>query len=178
MIDMNMPAENTTATAACGDGRRLTVASRLATVMDMHARVAIDFTHRTSVAARPPTRRVAGRGMLGQVEEVTRAIELLAWRGCPSYPVAKRQLRGILADLGLTDVQVAHSWIEDDETAVARRFVGSPTFRVDDEDLIPVDANDVYGLTCRVYLLADGRYSPTPDPEELRRAVAARFLNP
>jgi len=106
---------------------------------------------------------------------VTRTIELLAWSGCPSHPVAERQLRGILADLGLTDVQVTRTWIEDDETAVRRRFAGSPTFRVDDEDLIPVDANDAYGLTCRVYVLADGRYSPTPDLEELRRAVAARF---
>jgi hypothetical protein len=109
------------------------------------------------------------------VEGVMRAIELLAWSGCPSHPVAERQLRGILADLGLADVEVTHTWIEDDEAAVRRRFVGSPTFRVDDEDLIPVDANDVYGLTCRVYRLADGRYSPTPDVEELRRAVAARF---
>lgn len=106
---------------------------------------------------------------------MTRTIELLAWSGCPSHPVAERQLRGILADLGLTDVQVTRTWIEDDETAVRRRFAGSPTFRVDDEDLIPVDANDAYGLTCRVYVLADGRYSPTPDLEELRRAVAARF---
>ncbi len=106
---------------------------------------------------------------------MTRAIELLAWSGCQSHPVAERQLRGILAELGLTDVQVTYTWIEDDEAAVRRRFVGSPTFRVDDEDLIPAGADDDYGLTCRLYRLADGRYSPTPDLGELRRAVAARF---
>jgi hypothetical protein len=106
-----------------------------------------------------------------------RAVELLAWRGCPSHPAAEQMVRGILADLGLTDVPVELSWIEDEQTAARRRFVGSPTFRVDDTELIPVDASDKYGLTCRVYQLADGRFSPTPDPGELRQAVAARFVS-
>jgi hypothetical protein len=65
--------------------------------------------------------------------------------------------------------------VEDEEMAVRRRFVGSPSFRVDDTELIPVDASDKYGLTCRVYQLADGRFSPTPDPGHLRQAVAAHF---
>lgn len=104
-----------------------------------------------------------------------RAVELLAWSGCPSHPAAEQLMRGILADLGLGDVPVQLTWIEDELTADRRRFAGSPTFRVDDEELIPVDASDAYGLTCRVYQLADGRFSPTPDPGQLRRAVAARF---
>lgn len=102
-------------------------------------------------------------------------VELLAWSGCPSHPAAEQMMRGILDDLGLTGVPVELSWIEDDDMAVRRRFVGSPSFRVDDTELIPVDATDKYGLTCRVYQLADGRFSPTPDPGELRQAVAARF---
>lgn len=106
---------------------------------------------------------------------MTRAVELLAWSGCPSHPAAEQMMRAILADLGLADVPVQLTWIEDEQTAARRRFVGSPTFRVDDQELIPVDASDRYGLTCRVYQLADGRFSPTPDPGELRRAVAARF---
>jgi hypothetical protein len=116
--------------------------------------------------------------VLDQVEGVMPAIELLAWSGCPSHPAAERQLRAILADLGLTDVRIEYTWIDDDETAMRRRFVGSPTFRVDDEDLIPAGQTDAYGLTCRVYRLADGRYSPVPDAEELRSAVAARFAGP
>jgi hypothetical protein len=104
-----------------------------------------------------------------------RAIELLAWSGCPSHTAAERELRAILDELGLQDVSIFTTWIEDDETAEARRFVGSPTFRMDDEELIPPDPGDTYGLTCRVYHLADGRFSPTPDPEQLRSAVAARL---
>jgi hypothetical protein len=34
---------------------------------------------------------------------------------------------------------------------------------------------DAYALTCRVYRLADGRLSPTPDPAQLAQATAARF---
>lgn len=100
---------------------------------------------------------------------------MLAWSGCPSHPDAQRQMRVILDELGLSDVPIEISWIEDDRTAERRRFVGSPTFRVDDKELIPVDPTDGYGLTCRVYRLADGRFSPTPDPDELRTAVRARL---
>ena len=106
-----------------------------------------------------------------------RAIELLAWSGCPSHTAAERELRGMLGELGLQDVSIFTTWIEDDETAEARLFVGSPTFRVNDEELIPPDPSDAYGLTCRVYRLSDGRFSPTPDPEQLRDAVAARFAS-
>jgi hypothetical protein len=104
-----------------------------------------------------------------------RSIELLAWSGCPSHPAAQRQLREILDELGLSDVSIDISWVEDDDAAERRHFVGSPTFRVDDEELIAADATDTYALTCRVYRLADGRFSPTPDPAQLRDAVRARF---
>lgn len=106
---------------------------------------------------------------------VSPTIELLAWSGCPSHTVAERELRGILHELGLTDVSIVTTWIEDDATAEKRRFVGSPTLRVDDEELIPPDPSDTFALTCRVYRLADGGFSPTPDPEQLRRALADRF---
>jgi hypothetical protein len=111
------------------------------------------------------------------VEEgmTARSVEMLAWSGCPSHPQAQRQMRVILDDLGLTDVAIEVSWIEDDATAQQRRFVGSPTFRVDDVELIPTDAADTYALTCRLYRLADGRFSPTPDPAQLAQATAARF---
>lgn len=104
-----------------------------------------------------------------------RSVEMLAWSGCPSYPEAQRQMREILDDLGLSDVAIEVSWIEDEETAKRRRFVGSPTFRIDDEDLIPADEDDTYALSCRVYRLADGRFSPTPDPAQLAQATAGRL---
>lgn len=107
----------------------------------------------------------------------SRTIELLAWSGCPSHTAAEQELRGILAELGLLDVSVVTTWIEDDATAEERRFVGSPTLRVDDDELIPPDPSDTYALTCRVYRLTDGGFSPTPDADQLRAAVAARFAS-
>jgi hypothetical protein len=106
---------------------------------------------------------------------MSRVIEMLAWSGCPSHPAAEEQLRAILTDAGLADVDIQTTWIEDDETAMARRFIGSPTFRVDGQELIPPGEAGSYGLTCRVYRLADGRYSPLPDTEQLRAAVLDRF---
>ena len=93
-------------------------------------------------------------------------VELLYWEGCPSHPAALAQLREALGE----DVPIAVRAIETDEQAVEERFPGSPTIRVDGADLFPID--DPPSLSCRVYRLADGRFSPTPDPQALREALA------
>jgi hypothetical protein len=95
-------------------------------------------------------------------------VELLYWDGCPSHPEALALLRAILGD----DAPIALREVVSEEQAAAEGFAGSPTIRVDGEDLFPID--DPPGLTCRVYRLADGRYSPTPDPEELRERLRSR----
>ena len=58
--------------------------------------------------------------------------------------------------------------------AARERFPGSPTIRVDGVDLFPTD--EPPSLTCRIYVLADGRFSPTPDPDELRAALVRAGL--
>jgi hypothetical protein len=93
------------------------------------------------------------------------AVELLIWEGCPSHPAALAELRAALDGRAEVVVRV----IESEEAAVAERFPGSPTVRVDGADLFPID--DPPSLSCRVYVLADGRFSPTPDPGELRAAL-------
>jgi hypothetical protein len=93
-------------------------------------------------------------------------VELLYWDGCPSHPEALAQLRSILGE----DFPVTVREVVDEEDALAERFPGSPTIRVDGEDLFPID--DPPGLSCRIYRLADGRFSPTPDPGALREALA------
>ena len=93
-------------------------------------------------------------------------VELLFWAGCPSHPAALAELRAALGG----GVPVVVREIATEEQAVAERFPGSPTIRVDGVDLFPVD--DPPSLSCRVYRLADGRFSPTPDPGLLREALA------
>ncbi|MDA0137960.1 hypothetical protein [Solirubrobacter deserti] len=69
-------------------------------------------------------------------------------------------------------VRVVEREIVSEQDAERAGFVGSPTLRVDGEDLFPTD--EPPGLTCRIYRLADGRISPTPDPDALRTALAER----
>ena len=105
------------------------------------------------------------------------AIELLYWDGCPSHPEALHDLRAALAELGHAELGVALVEIATDEQAKQFGFVGSPTLRIDGVDPIPPAADELPSLSCRVYRLRDGRYSPTPDPAGLRDALR-RLLSP
>ena len=98
-------------------------------------------------------------------------VELLWWRGCPSTEIVADQIEAALADLGLAEAHVERREVEDEPAAARERFVGSPTIRVEGRDLFPPDAAEPAGLTCRVYRLRDGRFSPTPDPADLRDAL-------
>lgn len=98
-------------------------------------------------------------------------IELLYWEGCPSHPGALAELRAVLADLGLAELPVVLTRVESEDEADRLGFVGSPTIRVDGRDAVPPPPGEPTGLTCRVYPLGDGRYSPTPDPAALRAGL-------
>ena len=97
-------------------------------------------------------------------------VELLWWEGCPSTPEALEQLKEVLREEGMDPAAVEVVEVESDEQAERERFPGSPTIRIDGQDV--ADANgDPVGLSCRVYRLRDGRPSPTPDRADLREAV-------
>jgi hypothetical protein len=99
-------------------------------------------------------------------------VELLYWEGCPSHDEALADLREALRELGREDEPVHKRSIDTDEQALKEKFPGSPTIRVDGVDAFPPGEGDPIGLTCRVYRLRDGRYSATPDRDELREALA------
>jgi hypothetical protein len=98
-------------------------------------------------------------------------VELLFWDGCPSHPKALADLRAAMADLGLDPDTVLVREVDTDQRAERERFVGSPTIRIDGEDVEP-PGDEPAGLTCRVYRLRDGRISPTPDPATVRAALS------
>jgi hypothetical protein len=100
------------------------------------------------------------------------AIEFLYWRGCPSWPRALAELRDVAAEAGVDPGTIEVTEIDTDAAAGRERFVGSPTIRVDGDDLLPPGADEPIGLNCRVYRLRDGRISPTPDPDDVRAALA------
>ena len=97
-------------------------------------------------------------------------VELLWWDGCPSHPEALSELQRILREEGI-EAEVSSVEIENDEQASRENFPGSPTIRIDGEDIVPPGEGAPFSLTCRVYRTRDGRYSPLPDPEDVRAAV-------
>jgi hypothetical protein len=97
---------------------------------------------------------------------------MLFWAGCPSHPAALADLREAMAELGRDPAEVIVREIETEQGASAAGFVGSPTVRIDGRDVQP-PGEEPTGLTCRVYRLRDGRYSPTPDPADVRDALRA-----
>ncbi len=105
-------------------------------------------------------------------------VELLWWKGCPSYERALEELRSTMAQEGLDPDGVEVREIDTDGAATAESFVGSPTIRVDGRDIQPPVEDAGGALTCRVYRLRDGRYSPTPDPDDVRDALRAIGADP
>jgi hypothetical protein len=103
-------------------------------------------------------------------------VELLWWRGCPSWEQALAELREEMAAAGLDPESVVVREVRTDEEAEGQDFVGSPTIRIDGVDVQP-PGEQASGLTCRVYRLRDGRVSPLPDRADLAdllRDTAAR----
>jgi hypothetical protein len=108
----------------------------------------------------------------------TPRIELLWWEGCPSWPDALEMLREAARAQGLDPEVIEMREVASDAEAKEQRFAGSPTIRVDGEELQAPSPEEPFGLTCRVYRRRDGRVSPTPDPDDvrelLRKATATR----
>ncbi len=98
-------------------------------------------------------------------------IEFLYWDECPSHETALARLHDVLREEGDTpSIEVIH--VETEEDAVRWRFLGSPTIRIDGADIAPpTDGTAQFGLLCRAYRSDDGRISPLPSTETVRRAV-------
>jgi len=97
-------------------------------------------------------------------------VELLWWRGCPSWEAMLALVREEMQAAGLDPEALEVREVASHAEAERERFVGSPTLRVDDRDIQPPDSEPV-GLSCRVYRLRDGRVSPLPDREQIRAAL-------
>ena len=97
-------------------------------------------------------------------------IELLYFEECPNYRLALDHLRDLLHAQGLPDA-VELVRVEDDEDALRHRFYGSPTIRVDGQDVASPPTGAVPALACRVYRVPDGRMSPWPPDDAIRAAL-------
>ena len=99
-------------------------------------------------------------------------VELLYFDDCPSCAELLPRLRELLASEGV-DQEVELRRVETPEDAERERFLGSPTVRIDGEDVDPTAKDrDDFGLECRLYLTEEG-LARTP-PESWIRAKLDR----
>ena len=81
-------------------------------------------------------------------------IEFLYFDGCPSWQTGLENLKSALELDGVeTDINLIK--VEDDDHARRLKFLGSPSFRIEDHDLW-YEKRDHYSLSCRVYPTPEG----------------------
>lgn len=96
-------------------------------------------------------------------------ITLLYFDSCPSYIEALANLQAVLAERNHpTEVQLIQ--VETHDMAQTVQFVGSPTIRINGEDIFPT-SNTTYALGCRVYNTPIGLRG-VPTTEMIREAIA------
>ncbi len=96
--------------------------------------------------------------------------ELLYFDGCPSYTQALENLKQALQLERLPD-EVEMIEVTDPADADAKRFIGSPSIRIDGIDIDgPVAATRGYAYRCRVYT-DEGRAVGWPSIDRIRQAL-------
>ncbi len=98
-------------------------------------------------------------------------IELLYFKGCPTYKLALDRLRAVLRETN-ADAQIEMVEVNSVEEAQKLRFLGSPSLRVNGLD-VESEARERtgYGLTCRMYETESG-LEGSPPLEAIRKAVS------
>ena len=81
----------------------------------------------------------------------SQSVEIFYFEGCPHAQPTVDLVRAIVAETdGAVDVREVIITSEDD--ALRLRFLGSPTVRVDGQDVDPdAEGREDYGFQCRVY---------------------------
>lgn len=100
-------------------------------------------------------------------------IELLVFDGCPNSEPTEKLIRETVAELD-SDAKFEIVKVVDNDDAVAKRFLGSPSVRVNGKDLeIEEDAATQYSMRCRIYRTNESQ-SGIPSKEILIKAIQAR----
>ena len=102
-------------------------------------------------------------------------VEVLFFDGCPNLELASSRAREAIANTGASvDLHLVR--VDGDADAIARRFVGSPTVRIDGKDVEgAANARTDFGLQCRVYSV-DGRLEGAPPVAWIEAALRGDFV--
>jgi hypothetical protein len=105
-----------------------------------------------------------------------KSLDLLYFEGCPNIDTAGEHARRALAATGISaDLRLVR--IDNDADAVRQRFLGSPTIRVNGEDVEPSARGRVdFGLQCRVYNV-DARLAGAPPVTWIEAALRGDTIN-
>ncbi len=99
-------------------------------------------------------------------------IEILTLEGCPNVQATHELVRRAV-QLEAVDAAIDVIEVKTFEAAQRLRFLGSPSVRVDGEDVERPTSELVYGLMCRTYRDAVG-VSGVPPIEVVRAAIRRR----
>lgn len=98
-------------------------------------------------------------------------VEVLYFDGCPNHEATRALVERIAAELRI-EPEIALVRVPDAEAAGERRFLGSPTVRVDGRDVEPgAEERTDFVLSCRVYRTENG-ISGKPDASWIREALS------
>jgi hypothetical protein len=97
-------------------------------------------------------------------------IELLYFEGCTAYQTALKHLEEVIQEKKL-NAGVEMVKLKNDKQAREQRFLGSPTIRINGQDIEP-DAQQIreFSIRCRLYLEGD-RVNEWPGKELMRHAI-------
>jgi hypothetical protein len=97
-------------------------------------------------------------------------IELLIFDGCPNHEPAEKLIRDTVEELGIdADIEIIN--VADHDDAVAKRFLGSPSIRINDQDIeIEENESTQYSMRCRMYRTGSG-HSGVPSKQQLANAL-------
>ena len=101
-----------------------------------------------------------------------KTVEIFYFDGCPTWQRAVEQVRHVIAQAGLQEEAAIQTVrVETDDQAKRARFLGSPTVRVNGQDVEPASQGRTdFGLQCRVYEYG-GRLSGLPSSDLIRTAL-------
>ncbi len=98
-------------------------------------------------------------------------VELLAVEDCPHLETARRDLEAVL-HRGIIEVPIQVIFVSGPDDAEFLGFQGSPTIRINGEDVVPQPGLPV-AVGCRIYRDAEGGMLGSPPIEAIRDAVDA-----
>jgi hypothetical protein len=102
-------------------------------------------------------------------------VEVLFFDGCPNHEALLSRLRELLHARGAQDTRIELVRVTDEEAADRQRFLGSPTIRIDGEDVEPgADERSDFGLKCRLFATPDGLRGVPADEWVLRALERAQ----